>query len=134
VSRLRLWIPAIAYMALIFVVSSMRIQAPILESFPLRDKGVHFLEYAVLGFLCAHATLATWPRRPRLRVLLVAVLIAAAWGLSDELHQALVPGRSAEVLDFVADAVGASVGVLVRAKLGSIKEKKWGESSSRTAA
>ena len=71
-------------------------------------------EYAVLGFLCAHAALRTWPDRAPLRTLALSAFLATAWGLSDELHQAFVPGRSAEVADLVADAIGALAGAGLR--------------------
>lgn len=97
-------------MALIFVLSSMKIVTPAIEEFPLQDKGVHFVEYGVLGFLCATASLRTWTDRGALRVAMVGALLAAAWGLSDEFHQAFVPGRAAEFGDLVADTLGAIAG------------------------
>ncbi len=41
----------------------------------------------------------------------LAVLLASLYGVSDEVHQAYVPGRSADLFDWVADTVGAGVGV-----------------------
>jgi VanZ family protein len=41
---------------------------------------------------------------------LFAVFVSALWGLSDEIHQALVPGRSSELADVVADLLGSAVG------------------------
>jgi VanZ family protein len=38
-----------------------------------------------------------------------AILIAAAYGVSDEVHQSFVPMRSVEAMDVVADTVGAAV-------------------------
>jgi VanZ family protein len=114
------WAPAVLYMAVIFALSSVRIEAPMVEDFPLRDKGVHAVEFAVLGFLLAHATLRTWPRHALWRVAAVAVIIGVAWGVLDELHQALVPGRHAEVLDAVADAVGVVLGVVARMTVRAI--------------
>lgn len=99
-------------MALIFVLSSIEITVPYVDRFPLRDKGIHFVEYAVLGWLCARAAHRTWPDQSLLRVGGFAFLVAAGWGLSDELHQAFVPGRMAEVSDWVADALGSAAGVL----------------------
>jgi VanZ family protein len=32
----------------------------------------------------------------------------------DEIHQAFVPGRSADLLDIVADSVGVTLGTLLR--------------------
>ncbi|MFK8000037.1 MAG: VanZ family protein [Polyangiales bacterium] len=112
--RLVLWSLSIAYMALIFFASSIAWDVQIPSAFPLRDKGVHFCEYGLLGFLCAHAALGTWPAVTRVRLLAAGAFIATAWGLGDELHQAFVPGRSAEVLDLVADALGASAGAVAR--------------------
>lgn len=105
-------LPAI-YMAGIFLLSSFQWDITIPEAVPWRDKGVHFLEYLGLGFLCAYAARCTWPTRPLIRSLAAGALIAAAWGFGDELHQAFVPGRAAEVADVLADALGASVGACV---------------------
>ncbi|MEM8608918.1 MAG: VanZ family protein [Myxococcota bacterium] len=98
-------------MALIFVISSIAIRVPAVRHFPMRDKGVHFVEYAVLGWLCAMAAARTWPTRARWRTAVFGLFVAVLWGLSDEIHQAFVPGRSAEPADLVADALGAAFGV-----------------------
>ena len=99
-------------MALIFVVSSIEVRVPGLQHFPLRDKGLHFLEYGVLGWLCAAASSRTWSSATAWRTASFAVFVAVLWGLSDEIHQALVPGRSSELGDFVADALGAFAGTV----------------------
>ncbi len=109
-ARVRPWLPALLYMLLIFVLSSLRLVVPEIERFPLKDKGIHFVEYAILGLLCGYASHKTWPSRSLLRTAAVGALVASAWGLSDEIHQSFVPGRSAELLDLVADAIGASIG------------------------
>lgn len=109
------WLPALAYMGLIFALSSIRISAPLIRDVPFQDKGVHFIEYLVLGFLCAYAARRTWLDRAPARTILFGAFLAAAWGFSDELHQAFVPGRSADIVDFVADTLGASAGALLYA-------------------
>jgi VanZ family protein len=101
-------------MAIIWVVSSFHLAVGSLDLFPWRDKGVHFVEYAVLGFLVAHASLRTWPAHSMLRTGALAIYITVAWGVLDELHQACVPGRSADVLDLVADTAGAVAGTSCR--------------------
>lgn len=108
------WLPAALYMLLIWVLSSLHLTDFPVRELPLHDKGVHFVEYAVLGLLVAHASLRTWPRHAPLRTLGVAVLIALGWGVLDEIHQAFVPGRQADVWDLVADAVGAASGAALR--------------------
>jgi VanZ family protein len=39
----------------------------------------------------------------------LAVAIVSLYGVSDEVHQAFVPGRNADVFDWVADTTGALV-------------------------
>jgi VanZ family protein len=99
------WGPAAAWAAFLFFLSS-REMLPVDLSGGL-DKVSHFGAYAILGFLLAHG--ATRVKLP----LLVAVLAGWVYGVLDELHQSTVPGRSAEVLDWVADALGTVAGVLL---------------------
>ncbi len=99
-------------MALIFVVSSIEVQLPAVRYFPFRDKGIHFIEYLVLGWLCSAASSRTWPSALAWRTASFAVFVAVLWGLSDEIHQAWVPGRSSELGDVVADALGAMAGTV----------------------
>jgi VanZ family protein len=119
------WLPSVLYMAAIWALSSFSFQTSAIDAFPLRDKGVHFLEYAALGFLLAHASLRTWPRHSLPRVAAVGVLIAVGWGVLDELHQALVPGRNADVADLLADCAGAVAGAALRTGL------RWARSAAR---
>lgn len=114
------WLPAFAYMALIWLLSSLTFDAPV-EYFPWRDKGVHFVEYGVLGFLLAHACLATWPRHQVWRTAALAVLITFLWGWLDEIHQAFVPGRASDALDLVADTAGALVGAGARSAVQLVR-------------
>ena len=125
-SLLASWAPAVLYMGLIWTLSSLQISAPI-EHFPLRDKGVHFVEYGALGFLLAHAAFRTWPRHHVARTAALAFCITVLWGLLDEIHQAFVPGRSSEVLDVVADSAGAVAGVGARAAVRLILRARTSE-------
>jgi VanZ family protein len=108
------WLPALVYMAIIFTLSSMPALMPYAKYFPMRDKGVHFVEYAVLGFLTTHAAGRTFPDRARARVVIFGWMTAVLFGVSDELHQAFVPGRNADFYDLVADSLGALVGAGAR--------------------
>ena len=51
---------------------------------------------------------ARW-RGVKVRAAALAVLLATLYGVTDEAHQWFVPGRTAEVTDLVADALGAAV-------------------------
>lgn len=104
--------PAIAYMLLIWALSSIPIQMDF-SLVPLRDKGVHFLEYGTLSVLLTHALRATLTKRGALLIWASAALCTILWGALDEIHQAFVPGRSSDVGDLIADACGAAAGALV---------------------
>ncbi|TFH31439.1 MAG: VanZ family protein [Myxococcales bacterium] len=97
-------------MTIIFVVSSFEVEIPGIHHFPLRDKGIHLVEYAVLGWLCAAASRRTWPSVSAWRTVAFAVAVSALWGVSDEIHQVFVPGRYPEFGDAVADFCGSIVG------------------------
>jgi VanZ family protein len=106
------WVPAILYMAMIWVFSS--IETPLsVADIPFEDKGAHALEYAGLSALLLHAFLGTFTSTRALWLVPSAMFSATLWGLLDEIHQAYVPGRNADVKDLAADAIGAVIGALV---------------------
>jgi len=76
------------------------------------DKIAHCIIYGVLGFLCYRALVLSTRLRGASAVV-VAMLLAMAYGVSDELHQMFVPQRSSEVLDLMADVVGGGLGASV---------------------
>ena len=101
------WGPAIAWMALIFALSS-RSRVPGLGRLP--DLVTHGIGYLVLSFLVTRA-LSLGPRLGSASLLL-AVAVATLYGVSDEIHQAFVPGRHPDPWDVGKDALGAVVGAL----------------------
>ena len=109
------FLPALAWAAVVFWLSSQSHPLPFLpdEIFSF-DKLLHALEFAAGGALLAWALL---PRGPW-RAFLLAALLAAAWGAGDEIHQGFVPGRDADVWDWVADAAGAVAGAAALARSG----------------
>lgn len=108
-------------MSIIWTLSSTETPPTPQLDVPLGDKILHAIEYGVLGFFLAHGCARTWRWRVRrhadARLAAVAVAIGCGWGLLDEIHQAFVPGRSADVLDFAADLFGVTVGVLAHTLL-----------------
>lgn len=103
--------PAVAVAALIFALSSLPITAPAVLPAG-SDLVVHAGLYAALAAALARA----WRRRGWAPSPLPAV-VALLYGVTDELHQMLVPGRSADLRDLAADAAGASAGwALARAR------------------
>ncbi len=95
------WVWALLWASLIFWLSSLPDAGGVLGRLPEgSDKVVHAGAFGVLSALLTVAT-----GRP-----LVGVLLAVAYGVSDEVHQRFVPGRYADPLDLVADTVGAVLG------------------------
>ncbi len=113
--RLSLWVPPLLYAALIFHFSSEPNPLPQLTAH-VWDKWLHLVEYGGLGLLVSRALLGEGMTRAR--AVLVAVLVASAYAASDEWHQALVPSRSSDALDWVADAIGSTLGAIVLPTLG----------------
>ena len=60
----------------------------------------------------------TWRRA------LAAVLVATLYGISDEAHQAFVPGRYPDRFDVLADCVGATLAVTLA--LAAAHARRWG--------
>jgi VanZ family protein len=99
------WLPILAYVALIFTLSSQPRLAPPFH-FANSDKLAHTLEYGGLGFLLVRA----FRRRTRLSGPVAGGLAAVAIGLViagfDEYWQSHIPGRDSNVLDWIADGQG----------------------------
>ncbi len=118
------WTPAVLYMGVIWLLSSLDLASLQVSRFPFGDKGVHFVEYSLLGLLLAHAALRTWPRHHPLRPSALAVLIAVLFGLLDEIHQAMVPGRSSDAFDVLADGIGSFAGASLRFAISIVVPNK----------
>ena len=96
-------------------------------SFVIR-KCAHFTEYLLLG-LSLFATVREYdPVRLERneqwrRTALLSWGIGALYALTDEVHQAFVPGRSCEIRDMLIDSCGVAAGVLIMAALRSRRTK-----------
>jgi VanZ family protein len=84
-----------------------------LPSFDFSDKLYHFAGYALMGVLFYRAY-QTLPLNGNTALLILLSMISAAlYGLSDEIHQSFVPYRDGNLLDALADALGGVGGVYV---------------------
>lgn len=93
----------VAFFALVFVLMITPVLPDKFESMMsflrLNDKMQHFIVFFILSFLLNRAS-STIHHRIR------NVLALLAFGIFIEIMQYLIPGRSADFFDFVADAVG----------------------------
>jgi len=78
---------------------------------PLTDKHEHFFFYGILGLLALRALTNAQRRRVGAATALGAIVFSSVYGVINEFHQRFVPGRSYEVVDMIANAIGASVAV-----------------------
>lgn len=108
------------------LIEFLHVDAKIL-SFAVR-KCAHFTEYLLLG-LSLFATVREYdPVRLERneqwqRTALLSWGIGALYALTDEVHQAFVPGRSCEIRDMLIDSCGVAAGVLIMAALRSRRTK-----------
>lgn len=108
----RYWVPTIGYCLLIFVLSSKSKGVYMPSPFGV-DKVAHFVEYGVLGFLLARLIANVQSTFSKGFLLGLVVILATLYGISDEVHQAFVPGRNASPWDVAADGLGGLMGAVV---------------------
>jgi VanZ family protein len=76
----------------------------------LGDKTEHFIAYGILSFIMMFWIKLT---RPRMRgVAIVVLAVCTLYAAVDELTQPIV-NRHCDVRDFLADSVGAGIGILI---------------------
>ena len=131
----RYWMPAIVWMAIIFLGSTDMLSAehtsrflvPFLRWFDpqislaalnaiqlgVRKLG-HLTEYAILAMLLWRALRGGIRWQMKMSILfLVAALGSAIFAASDEFHQSFVPSRTASTNDVMIDICGALIGLLI---------------------
>ncbi|MXY24162.1 MAG: VanZ family protein [Acidobacteria bacterium] len=102
-----IWGPALVLTAAIFAVSHSS-APPFAGSVP--DYWAHMGIYALLSAAVLHGLQRGDWRNVTLARVVVAVLLSAGYGLTDEYHQAFVPGRTPSARDVAADVAGGVVG------------------------
>jgi VanZ family protein len=103
-STARLWLPVVAWAALIFAFSSVPDLGTGLGGWDLvLRKIAHAAEFAVLGALLVRATGRAG----------LAFALGVAYAVSDEVHQSFVEGRQGSALDVAIDTVGVALGVVL---------------------
>ena len=137
------WGPVFVWMAVIFAASTdlgstrhtSRIIGPLLRFFKpdvsdetirqvqvIVRKAGHVSGYAVLAVLCWRALrrLPGWNSREAWR----ALVISAAYAVTDEIHQSFVPSRLGSAWDVLIDSIGAAAGLWLLWMIGR-RRRKW---------
>ncbi len=111
VPTLLLWAPPLVQMLAIFMVSGVS-EVPAVPG-GISDKALHAIVYGVLSGLWLRALAGGRRQGVTSTRTITAVALSAGYGITDELHQAFVPSRHAELADVFADALGAAGGALI---------------------
>jgi VanZ family protein len=106
------WLPLILYCLFIYIQSANPSPEQI-PSIPFFDKVLHFAAYGIMGILFYRAYQTLRIKNNIKMLMLLSMVSASLYGISDEIHQSFVPFREAEVADAIADIIGAVSGVLL---------------------
>ena len=106
------------YAAAIFVIGSLPATPAVARG--MSDKVQHTLGFALLAWLACRALRRLRSQWPVSRLLVSSVLFSVIIGGALELWQGWLGYRSCELLDWVADGLGAGIGVALYAALDAL--------------
>lgn len=116
------WLPPLLWAVLIFSLSH-RNSLPMMDEPIIHDKVAHALAYSILAGLLFRAldrqmmpAAAAW----------MAFALASAYGITDEVHQHFIPGRTSSVFDWYADVAGAALVSFAAWVASMVHQKKRG--------
>ncbi|MBS4036244.1 MAG: VanZ family protein [Ignavibacterium sp.] len=107
-----IYLPLGLYWIALFIATS--IPTEYIPAVGVSDKLNHFFAYLILSVLL-NLTFIFQEKVTLLREFpaMFTLLFGSVYGIFDELHQMLIPGRHAEILDWIADFIGVITGVLI---------------------
>ena len=120
--KLFVYAPLIVYWTILFIATTLPVES--IPTFAISDKIHHLGAYFILSALL-YLTLI-YQRKSKtlfMNAPSATILLASIYGALDEIHQIFVPGRFADILDWLADFGGTLLGVLLISYL--IKKLKY---------
>jgi VanZ family protein len=106
-----IYIPLAIYWITIFVFTTIPVNT-LPKIFDVQDKLEHFIAFFILSiflFLALHFQNKNIFIKKN--VVIVTILCVLIYGAIDEIHQMLIPGRTADIFDWIADSLGGSIGI-----------------------
>lgn len=116
--------PAVVYVACVFVVGSLPQGPETQPPFPYFDKVGHLLAFGVMQWVVLRPVRFLWYERPLAWQLTWTFAVVCLVGALLELWQGLLPTRSMEFLDWVADTTGALLAALVLRRTAHLPETR----------
>ncbi len=108
----------IAYCALIYKLSAQP-TLPVPGLFLHQDKLIHAMAYAIMGLLSFNYCRYIFKTLGATAA--ASLVFCTLYGISDEWHQAFVPGRDASLLDVLADIAGACLAIQIARHFQTVK-------------
>ncbi len=107
-----IYIPLVVHWISIFILTSLPSDS--LPHFAFHDKIKHFIAYFILSVLLT-LFLAAQEKFIALKAEFAkyAFVIAIVYSTFDEIHQIFIPGRDAEIWDWMANLLGIILGIFV---------------------
>lgn len=107
------FLPLAVYWIALFIGTSIPIES-VPAIFEFHDKLEHSAAYFGLSVLL-NLSFIFQDKYPLLKMKhnLFTFSAAVLYGIIDELHQMLIPGRSCEIYDFISDLIGILLGIFV---------------------
>ncbi len=107
------YFPLAVYWLILLILTSLP-SVKFVEELKISDKVEHLLAYFGLGVLFSLA-LHFQRKFPKLvdKYYAWSVLIISVYAMLDEIHQLFIPNRQGEVLDWLADFIGALIAAMV---------------------
>lgn len=106
------WFPPVVWALIIFTFSSFSTPSTSIiywQDFIVK-KTAHMLEYGIFALLLYRALRAY--EMDETKAVILAILFAGIYGLTDEFHQSFTPGREPRIRDVAFDTIGASLAML----------------------
>jgi VanZ family protein len=104
------WLPVVGWMAVIFIGSSVgsvpQVGGRTVDG--VIHRAAHLVEFGILGWLVARVVAHGRPITRR--ELIIALLVTAVYGASDEVHQRFTPGRNSDLVTVLWDVGGGLIG------------------------
>ncbi len=107
------WFPVLFWALIIFSFSSFSTTSTsdiYWQDFIVK-KTAHMVEYGILALLLYRAFRGY--KLNKTRAVILSILLAGIYGVSDEFHQSFTPGREPHIRDVAFDTIGASLAMLV---------------------
>jgi VanZ family protein len=116
--------PAALYVACVFVLGLLPEGPEAPEFVSHSDKLAHLLVFGLMQWVLLKPVRFLWPERPLGWQLWRTFLVVLTLGAALELAQGLTPTRSMELLDLVADALGALLVAFLLARSMHLPERR----------